>query len=404
MTLTAPALLETCPPGPATPPTVTRDPPVAVETSTFATAAGTAELHVIARPTAYADVAMQLRWLAEAYERATRSAGFATGTAVFRRLFCSDPANQAEAIAHAPPALVGGEPCAFSGVGQPPAPPAKVALWAYHVHDPAGPLEKSATADTLSLRRGGLTHHFTTGLAAADRADAHGQTEAILRGYSDRLASAGRRLADHLGRTWFFVRDIDAHYRGLVEARRAWFDRHGLTADTHYVASSGIGQSADPRQTVVMDAYAVAGLQPAQVRHLRALDHLSPTAVYGVTFERATAIAYRDREHLWVSGTASIDRDGRIVHPGDVARQTDRTLTNVAALLCEAGAGFADVQSWIVYLRDLADAPAVEARIRDRAGDAPLVVVAAPVCRPGWLVEAECLAVRPATHPDLPHY
>jgi len=35
---------------------------------------------------------------------------------------------------------------------------------------------------------------------------------------------------------------------------------------------------------------------------------------------------------------------------------------------------------------------------------APVQVVVAPVCRPGWLVEVEGLAIIPASNPDLPPF
>ena len=45
-------------------------------------------------------------------------------------------------------------------------------------------------------------------------------------------------------------------------------------------------------------------------------------------------------------------------------------------------------------MRDPADAAAVEAIIAERLGNnIPIVTLKAPVCRPTWLVEMECLAV-----------
>ncbi len=74
----------------------------------------------------------------------------------------------------------------------------------------------------------------------------------------------------------------------------------------------------NPKIHVLFDAYAVKGLQPGQVTYLHALSHLSPTALYGVTFDRGTSVEYGDRRHLFISGTASIDHRGEVVHVGDV--------------------------------------------------------------------------------------
>ena len=76
---------------------------------------------------------------------------------------------------------------------------------------------------------------------------------------------------------------------------------------------------------------------------LSALDHLSATDLYGVTFERATAVTYQDRKHIIISGTASIDSRGEIVAPGDIFKQLDRALENIDALLSSGKAQRTDL-------------------------------------------------------------
>ncbi len=295
-------------------------------------------------------------------------------------------------------------PCAVSCVGQPPAAPAKIALWAYHVVDPAGPLHKTQSGATLALYRDSLTHHWTTGLAQPN-GDAAAQTRAILNRYTADLRDLGLSLAEHAVRTWLFVKDIDADYSDLVAARREVFTACDLTPDTHYIASTGIqGIGGTPGARVVMDAWAIAGLRPEQIRYLSAPDFLSPTHRYGVTFERGAALTYRDRRHVILSGTASINARGEIVHPGDVARQLDRTLANMSALLERAGATLDDMAHFIVYLRHPHDADVIGQILRERHPHIPTVIVTAPVCRPDWLVEIEGCAVVPADRPDLPTF
>lgn len=142
-----------------------------------------------------------------------------------------------------------------------------------------------------------------------------------------------------------------------------------------------------------MDAYAVDGLVTGQQQYLYAKDYLNPTYEYGVTFERGVRVDYGDRCHSLISGTASIDNRGQVVHVGDVRRQTERMWENVEALLNEGGASADDVMSIIVYLRDMADYEVVRRMFSERWGDVPVVITLAPVCRPDWLVEMECMAV-----------
>ena len=57
-----------------------------------------------------------------------------------------------------------------------------------------------------------------------------------------------------------------------------------------------------------MDAYSILDLASEQVSYLNDFDRLCPTTDYNVTFERVTRVAYADRSHHFISGTASIDR------------------------------------------------------------------------------------------------
>jgi enamine deaminase RidA (YjgF/YER057c/UK114 family) len=153
-----------------------------------------------------------------------------------------------------------------------------------------------------------------------------------------------------------------------------------------------------------MDAYSVIGLDPAQISYLNDFDRLCPTQDYNVTFERGTRIAYADRSHMLISGTASIDRAGQVVHVGDVMRQLDRTMENVEALLRSGGAGLDALMHLIVYLRDPADYGAVNDALNARFPGLPTCIVQGAVCRPEWLIEVEGVAIAANDAPALPSF
>ncbi len=381
--------------------------PATVSISRFRGQSGVDEYHLIVRPTEHDSIEAQLDWVFRTYRDALDSIGLDTQTAVFRRFFCSDLTNQAGALAAQPfsDPQNQDEPCAVSWVCQPPLPPAKISLWAYHISDPDCKLDKARQGASLILGRGELSHCWTTGLTCPGAETPYSQTRGILEEYDAFLRAQGMTLADNLIRTWFFVQNIGANYRGFVTARKEFFAEHGLTPDTHFIASTGIeGTSANPAAKILLDAYAIRGVRPDQIRFLSALDHLSPTHLYGVTFERGTSIAYRDRKHILISGTASIDHQGKTLHAGDLSRQIDRTVENVEALLKLAGATLKDMCVLIAYVRDPGDQAVVWERIRERFGDIPMDVIVASVCRPEWLVEVEGKAVITASAPELPPF
>ena len=214
--------------------------------------------------------------------------------------------------------------------------------------------------------------------------------------YAEKIVSAySGTIENNIHRTWIYCRDIDNNYAGLVQARRELFTQRGMTADTHYIASTGIeGQSYPQNRLVRMDNFALFGHDKKQIKYLYALENLSPTHVYGVTFERATQIIYGDRSHYYISGTASIDKDGNVMYLCDVEKQTERLLDNVEALLAEGGGKLSDLRQAAVYLRDPADRAKVEKVMSKRLSpDTARVMVRGSICRPTWLVEMDAIAV-----------
>lgn len=328
---------------------------------------------------------------------ALRAARLEGAAPVFLRFFVSDAANQAELVTAQ---AIETCDCALSVVQQPPLDGTKVALWAYLQTD----VLPHARPGGLYESAHGAYRHLWTGSAGIPGGDSREQTHRLLTDYLVQLAGEDCLLGDNCVRTWFFVNDIDNNYAGVVDARNAVFATQNLTPATHFIASTGIGgRQADHRVLAQLDAYAVAGLREGQVRYLYAPTHLNRTSDYGVAFERGTSVDYGDRRHVFISGTASIDNRGHIVHPGDVTAQTGRMLENVGALLAEAGCGFGDVAHMIVYLRDTGDYETVRRIFAARFSEKPVVIVLAPVCRPGWLIEMECMAVKATDDERFPN-
>ena len=317
---------------------------------------------------------------------------------VFRRYFLSDASNQSSVLMATEIEDPIGE---VSVIQQPPLDGTKVALWAYIMTN----VKVQALANGLTEVSHGAYRHLWNASMYRHEANSEYQTRIILNDFIMQLIEAGCSMERNCIRTWFFVNEVDNNYAGMVKARNEVFLVQGMNPRTHYVASTGIGgRQANPDITVQMDAYAVDGLQPAQVHHLYAPTHLSRSSVYGSAFERGTCVDYGDRRHVFISGTASIGPDGQILYAGDVERQTMRVLENVETLLTEAGVTFDDAPYMIVYLRDMADYALVRQIFRQRFGGKPCVFVHACQCRPHWLVEMECMAVKAVSNPQFPAF
>lgn len=350
---------------------------------------GRREAHAYIIPTLGNDAATQIRSIRETVCKLMSDTGM---TPVFKRWLLSDPANQR-------PLLSEHDNCAVALLGQSPLVGTKAALLVI--------FEENADFSNCG---GGLWEDSRGRIWVGDgynvaTGDSLSMTVAYLERLAYELKLRGASLKDNCLRTWFFVRDIDNNYPGVVQGRNSVFAREGLTSDSHFIASTGIeGQCAEPKRLVAFNAFADTGVKPQQITYIYGKSHLNPTYEYGVAFERATAVDYTDRRHVYISGTASINNKGQIVAPGNIKAQASRMLENISVLLEEGNCGWEDVAHMTVYLRDIADYSLISKMMEERFPGVPKVIVLAPVCRPGWLIETECMAIKKADNPDYAAY
>lgn len=118
------------------------------------------------------------------------------------------------------------------------------------------------------------------------------------------------------------------------------------------------------------------------------------------SFSRGMRIDLNGLTILLISGTASIDENGKSVHIGDFRAQLRRTLVNITGLLASEGCTWHDVVRTTCYLRDIERD--YEAFNEERTafykeqGLDPLPAstgIQAILCRPELLVEIEAISM-----------
>jgi len=126
-----------------------------------------------------------------------------------------------------------------------------------------------------------------------------------------------------------------------------------------------------------------------------AYDYAKPSS-----FSRGFRIDIKGVTILLISGTASIDEDGKTVHEGDFHAQTLRTYKNITALLASEGATWKDVVRTTCYLRDIERDYALFNETRTQffaeQGLNPVPAstgIQAILCRPDLLIEMEAMAI-----------
>ncbi len=350
-----------------------------------------AMIHVVDKGLSYAK---QLEAVTNAYNGLLNQ--IPNTRAVFKRYFLSDAANQADDVI-----MADVTDCAKSIIQQAPLDGTKIALWVYLMTN----IQTSITKSGLYEVSHGEFRHLFNASAHNLAANSEYQMRLLFNEYIMQLAEEGCTLSENCIRTWLFVNDIDLNYGGVVRARNQVFFTQGLTVHTHFISSTGIGgRQQDPNVLTQMDNYAIAGIKQEQIHYLYAPTHLNRTSDYGVSFERGTYIDYADRRHVFISGTASINNKGEIMFPKDIEKQTQRMIENVEVLLKEADCSFDEVGEMVVYLRDIADHDLVRNVFDTQFPGKPYIIVHAPVCRSGWLIEMECMAVKAIELPNVPKF
>jgi enamine deaminase RidA (YjgF/YER057c/UK114 family) len=124
-------------------------------------------------------------------------------------------------------------------------------------------------------------------------------------------------------------------------------------------------------------------------------DYAKPSA-----FSRGLRLDIKGVTILLISGTASVDDQGRSIHVGDFRAQTWRTYQNITKLLEAEGATWKDIVRTSCYLRDIErDYEAfneIRTQFFQEQGLTPLPAstgIQAILCRPDLLIEIEAMAI-----------
>ena len=146
--------------------------------------------------------------------------------------------------------------------------------------------------------------------------------------------------------------------------------------------------------------------KPIPRKAISAPQALNEAPRYGSAFSRGLRLDIKGVTILLISGTASVDDEGRTLHAGDFGAQTWRTYRNITALLEAEGATWKDVVRTTCYLRDIerdyAEFNAIRTQFFQEQGLNPLPAstgIQAILCRPDLLIEIEAMAIFEAETP-----
>jgi len=271
----------------------------------------------------------------------------------------------------------------------------------------------SGSADLRSQQHGCVRYtsdgQWLHGCAEIDDAVVEGGLHAAAqRAYADLFAVLAQSRSPHLLRLWNYISHINAddtdgveRYRHFNAGRQQAFIDARRSAFDGTPAACALGTQEGP-----LRVYFLAGPQaPLAIENPRQISAYRYPASYGArspTFSRAAlADVGGGRQALFISGTASIVGHATL-HIGDVRRQTEESLTNLAAVrevaALRAGAAFdASELIYTVYLRQRSDFAVVREVFEQHVGPHSVaarqaVYLQADICRAELLVEIEAHA------------
>jgi len=198
----------------------------------------------------------------------------------------------------------------------------------------------------------------------------------------------------HVIRTWMYLDDLLSWYDEFNEVRNNFFKDFGVS-NKSIPASTGIGVANPDGAALVTD---VLAFKPKN-ENIKAFAVPSPLQCpavdYKSSFSRATEVVLSDHRRLYISGTASIDPDGKTGYIGDTKKQIALTMKVVQAILQSRNMNWGDVSRAIAYFKDMNDSHLLKEYCRTNdLPHMPIAVAHGDICRDDLLFEIEVDAVQ----------
>ncbi len=219
------------------------------------------------------------------------------------------------------------------------------------------------------------------------------QARATFEAIERALATVGMDF-NNVARTWLFLDDILDWYADFNVVRTAFFEEHGVF-DRLVPASTGIGGANPWGAAMMVGAYAIEAHDPDVNVEALPSPLQCPALEYGSSFSRAAEVTMPGLQRVFVSGTASIDPDGKTAHVGDVRAQTALTCDVIEAILHSRDMDWEHVTRATAYVRHPKDAGVLDEHIAEsHMPQLPAIVAHNTICRDELLFELEVDAVR----------
>lgn len=203
-------------------------------------------------------------------------------------------------------------------------------------------------------------------------------------------------------RTWIYLSDILDWYGKFNRVRNTKYEEFNLipiksnsieTEQIYLPASTGIEGDNPFGAAVIMDVLAMIQEPDSQIEIVQntGCKQRSPYR-YGSAFSRSIIIREPDNSQLHVSGTASIDEQGKTLFPGNPRAQIQQTFDIVNALIKRENASLRDICHATVFLKKRDDIPIYRDVVQSYGlHEMPAICMIADICRDDLLFELDAI-------------
>jgi enamine deaminase RidA (YjgF/YER057c/UK114 family) len=205
------------------------------------------------------------------------------------------------------------------------------------------------------------------------------------------LAKMNLSFADVI-RTWIYLDDIDSVYPTFNEQRDRFYREQGVF-DRLVPASTAIGISTHKGHKMFCHVLAVRKLSDQVDIHTVQSPLQCSAMDYKVSFSRALEIKTPQYRRLLISGTASINAEGKTVYIDSIEHQAEQTSKVTDALLESNGMTQQHITRLLSYTKRYQDCPYTAQFVRRWLPDNDGILnVHADICRAELLFEIEAEA------------
>lgn len=204
----------------------------------------------------------------------------------------------------------------------------------------------------------------------------------------------------NVARTWIYLPKLLSWYDEFNAARQHAYRKFGLVDGEKPVwlpASTGIQGDCPLGRECMMDFVAISRLEGGTLEmEMLESPRQSDAFEYGSSFSRAVELRDESVSRIYVSGTASIDEEGRTAHIGDIEKQIRHTLVAVRDLLASRNHGFSDIAQCVAFVKRPQYVTQFRRIAEEEGLDSRCVIeTAADICRDELLFELEAMTLKP---------